>query len=158
MKKVLVLMLILGTISFLNAEDGFPDGSSSKVESESSANDFFLDEDVDDEKKIHLKKGQEIIVSVTGQGVAPTYAVSPAQSYALAKRAAIADAYRLIAEKVKGVSVEGQDTVQNMMLKRSTVRTLVTAMVRNAQIVETTYKEGLCEVEMEIKLSYAQFN
>jgi len=83
--------------------------------------------------------------------------VPPAQSYALAKRAAIADSYRLIAEKVKGVYVEGDDLVKNMMVKRSTVRTSVNAMVRNANLVETTFKDGLCEVEMEILISYGQF-
>jgi len=68
-----------------------------------------------------------------------------------------ADAYRLIAEKVKGVRIDGQDLIKNMMVKRSTVRTSVAAIVRNANIVETTFKEGLCEVEMEIVISHAQF-
>ena len=96
-------------------------------------------------------------IDVLGQGVAPTNTSSPAQAYALAKRAATADAYRLIAEKVKGVRIEGDDLVKNMMVKRSTVRTTVKAMVRNANIVETTFKDGLCEVEMEIVLSHADF-
>ena len=104
-----------------------------------------------------LSVNSDILVSVTGQGVAPMNTSSPAQAYALAKRAATADAYRLIAEKVKGVHVDGRDLIKNMMVKRSTVRTSVKAMVRNANIVETTFKEGLCEVEMEIVLSHAQF-
>ena len=44
-----------------------------------------------------------------------------------------------------------------MMVKRSTVRTSVNAMVKNASIVETTFKDGLCEVEMEIILSHSLF-
>jgi hypothetical protein len=105
-----------------------------------------------------LCRNKPIVITVTGQGVAPcSGGCSPAQSYAMAKRAAIADSYRLIAEKVKGVYVEGQDLVQNMMVKRSTVRTSVYAMVRNANIVETNFKEGLCEVEMEITIAYSQF-
>jgi hypothetical protein len=104
-----------------------------------------------------LSEKRDILISVTGQGVAPMNTSSPAQAYALAKRAATADAYRLIAEKVKGVHIDGQDLVKNMMVKRSTVRTSVAAMVRNANVVETTFKEGLCEVEMEIILSHAQF-
>lgn len=99
-----------------------------------------------------------LIISVVGQGVAPMNTTSPAQAYALAKRAATADAYRLIAEKVKGVNVDGQDLIQNMMVKRSSIRTSVQAMVRNANIVETTFKDGLCEVEMEITLSHSQFS
>lgn len=104
-----------------------------------------------------LTEQRELRISVTGQGVAPSNTISPAQAYALAKRAAVADAYRLIAEKVKGVRVDGQDLIKDMMVKRSTVRTSVDAMVRNANIVETAFKEGLCEVEMEITLSHSQF-
>jgi len=103
-----------------------------------------------------LSQNTTLHVSVIGQGVSPMNTVSPAQAYALAKRAAIADGYRMIAEKVKGVYVEGQDTIKNMMVKRSTVRTYINATVRNANIVETSFKDGLCEVEMEIVLSYAQ--
>jgi outer membrane protein FlgP len=104
-----------------------------------------------------LARDRSLRINVIGQGVAPTNTSSPAQAYALAKRAATADAYRLIAEKVKGVRVEGQDLIQNMMIKRSSVRTSVSAMVRDANVVETTFKEGLCEVEMEIILSHSQF-
>jgi hypothetical protein len=104
-----------------------------------------------------LDTNHNLLISVVGQGVAPVNTSSPAQAYALAKRAAVADAYRLIAEKVKGVRIDGQDLIKNMMVKRSTVRTSVQAMIRNANIVETTFKEGLCEVEMEIKLSRSQF-
>lgn len=103
-------------------------------------------------------QNKEIRISVIGQGVAPMNTASPAQAYALAKRAALADAYRLVAEKVQGVRVDGQDLIKNMMVKRSTVRTSVQAMVRNATVVETSFKDGLCEVEMEIVISYNQFN
>jgi len=104
-----------------------------------------------------LKKNRTMHISVIGQGVAPMNTSSPAQAYALAKRAAVADAYRAIAEKVKGVRIDGQDTIKNMMVQRSTVRTYVQAMVKNADIVETTFKEGLCEVEMEILISHSDF-
>ncbi|MCF6331586.1 MAG: LPP20 family lipoprotein [Sulfurimonas sp.] len=104
-----------------------------------------------------LKQDQTMLISVTGQGVAPMNTSSPAQAYALAKRAAIADAYRMIAEKVKGVKIDGQDLIKNMMVKRSTIRTSVQAMVKNANVVETTFKDGLCEVEMEITLSHSDF-
>ncbi len=109
------------------------------------------------EQEPTLTPAKDMRISVVGQGVAPSSTTSPAQAYALAKRAAITDAYRMIAEKVKGVRVEGQDVIKDMMVKRSTVRTHVDAMVRQANIIETTFKEGLCEVEMEIVLSHSQF-
>lgn len=111
----------------------------------------------EEKKEVLLEKDENLIISVLGQGVAPMNTYSPAQAFALAKRAAVADAYRLVAEKVKGVRIDGQDLIKNMMVKRSTIRTSVQAMVRNANIVETTFKEGLCEVEMEILISHSQF-
>jgi hypothetical protein len=95
-----------------------------------------------------LDSTHELVITVFGQGVAPTVTASPAQAYALAKRAALADGYR---------QIEGQDSIKNMMLQRSTVRTSVDAMVRGANVMDTTFKDGLCEVELEIVLSYSQF-
>ncbi|MEA1920302.1 MAG: LPP20 family lipoprotein [Campylobacterota bacterium] len=103
----------------------------------------------------HLSACHNIRVSVIGQGVSPVNTTSPAQAYALAKRAAVADAYRSIAEKISGVHVEGHDTIKNMMVTRSEVKTQVNSLIRNAHVAETTFKEGLCEVEMEIVLTYS---
>ena len=99
-----------------------------------------------------------IRISVVGQGVAPTMTSSPAQAYALAKRAAIADAYRLLAEKVKGVRIEGSDKIKNMMVQRSEVRTFVDAVIAESEIIETVFKDGLCEVEMELNIDPKQWN
>ena len=70
-----------------------------------------------------LNRRNTVVLSVVGQGVAPSSTISPAQASALAKRAAVADAYRLMAEKVNGVRIEGRDYVRNMVAKRSEVRT-----------------------------------
>ena len=107
---------------------------------------------------IILQQSSSLSISVVGQGVAPMNTTSPAQAYALAKRAAVADAYRLIAEKAKGVHIDGQDLIKDMMVKRSIIRTSVEAVIKNANIIETTFKEGLCEVEMEITLSHSDFS
>ena len=108
-------------------------------------------------KKTTPSSYKTVRINVVGQGVAPTMTSSPAQAYALAKRAAIADAYRLIAEKVKGVRVEGNDKIKNMMVQRSEVRTFVDAVIAEAEIVETIFKDGLCEVEMELTINPEQW-
>ncbi len=97
-----------------------------------------------------LSSRNTIHFQVVGQGVAPVNTVSPAQARALAKRAAIADAYRQLGEKICGVRVEGRDLIRNMMISRSTVRTQIDAMIRNARIIDTKFHDGLCEVEMEV--------
>lgn len=99
-----------------------------------------------------LSQNTTVVLSAVGQGVSPSTTISPAQSYALAKRAAIADAYRQLAEKLQGVRVEGRDYIKNMVVKRSEVKTSVAAMIRDSEIVETNFKDGLCEVNMELQV------
>ena len=149
MKKILVFITLFGTL--LQAEPGFPDEP-------------IIEEYVPEPQQRTqnpnnnlLMRNTSMTVSVVGQGVAPSFASSPAHAYALAKRAAMSDAYRLIAEKIKGVRVEGKDTIRNMAIKNSRVNTRVAAMVKNASVVETTFQDGLCEVEMEIDIDYNNF-
>lgn len=104
-----------------------------------------------------LSQNSTVVLSVVGQGVAPSSTISPAQASALAKRAAIADAYRQMAEKVNGVKIEGRDYVRNMVAKRSEVRTCVSALIKNATVVESRFKDGLFEVEMELRVAGNQW-
>jgi len=99
-----------------------------------------------------LTKDNVLVFRVIGQGVAPVSTISPAQAKALAKRAAIADAYRQLAEKISGVKIEGKDKIINMVTKKSVVRTYVNALIKNATVVDSITKDGLYEVEMELKM------
>lgn len=99
-----------------------------------------------------LTPNNVIELSAVGMGVAPESTISPSQALALAKRAAIVDAYRQLGEKMYGIRVNAQDTVRDMVLQNSTVKTKVQALIRNAEITETVYKDGLCQVSMELKL------
>ena len=99
-----------------------------------------------------LTPENEITLSAVGIGVSPENSLSPSQAFAMAKRAAIVDAYRQIGEKMYGIRVNAQDTVRDMMLQSSTIKTKVQALIRNAEVLETVYKDGLCQVTMELKL------
>jgi len=145
MKYLVVLVVLLGMTTASFAKDGFPDENIQEYQDDSSMSNHSMDID------------SIITITAVGQGVAPSFATSPAQSYALAKRAATADAYRLIAERVKGVRIDGKDTIKNMAIKSSSVNTRVAAMIRNAKVVETTFKDGLCEVELEIDINKNNF-
>jgi len=99
-----------------------------------------------------LRPSNIITIRAIGMGVAPEATISPAQALVLAKRAAIADAYRQLGEKMYGIKLNAKDTIKDAVVKNTTIRTQVTALVRNAEIQETVYKDGLCQVEMEAKL------
>jgi hypothetical protein len=105
-----------------------------------------------EEKNVALGRDNIITLSVIGQGVAPENTISPYQAVALAKKAAIADAYRMLAEKLNGVKVEGYDLVKNMVVQRSQVKTCVSSMIKHSNIVETKCAKDFCEVEMELKV------
>jgi hypothetical protein len=99
-----------------------------------------------------LRPTNIITIRSIGMGVAPENTISPAQALVLAKRAAITDAYRQLGEKMYGIKLNAKDTVKDAIVKSTLVRTQVNAIIRNAEIQETIYKDGLCQVEMEVKL------
>ncbi|MDX1809748.1 MAG: hypothetical protein R3331_09435 [Sulfurospirillaceae bacterium] len=91
--------------------------------------------------------------TVYGEGIAPMNTISPAQAIALAKRAAVSDAYRQLGEKLYGVQVNSKETVKDASLRDSRIETQVNGLIKNATITETSYKDGLFTVRMELKMS-----
>ena len=93
-------------------------------------------------------------IQVTGMGVGnPNLARTPAHASMMAKRAAIADAYRQLAEMVQGVQVDAETTVEQMMLTSDIVKTRVSAVIKGAVVVsEGELAGGGYSVTMEIPL------
>ena len=105
-------------------------------------------------QKIEQYKGlptKEFVVY--GEGIAPSNTISPAQAIALAKRAAVTDAYRQLGEKLYGVRVNAKETVKDAALKDSRIVTQVNGLIKNATITDTSYKDGLYRVRMELVMS-----
>jgi len=94
-----------------------------------------------------------IVIRAIGEGVAPIDAISPAQAQALARRAAIADAYRALGEKMYGVRLNAKDTVRDLVMRHSEIRSQVYALIRGGRIDEESFKNGLYRVTMEVKLN-----
>lgn len=94
----------------------------------------------------------ELIFTAIGEGIAPLNTVSSAQALALAKRAAITDAYRQLASKLYGVKVNGKDTVKDAMLRSSTITAQVNGLIKNASIIDENFNQGLYRVNLELKI------
>ena len=166
LKQLATLLLILGLGSTPIAAQEMTEGEDYVIEevveeapmdapaapaATSPVDDMATDEFVIPNSPI-LRPTNILTIRAIGMGVAPEVTISPAQALVLAKRAAIADAYRQLGEKMYGIRINAKDTIKDAVVKNSTVRTEITGIIRNAEIQETMYKDGLCQVEMEVKL------
>ena len=89
-------------------------------------------------------------ITATGYGV-PTTGTHGAQARYLARRAAIADAYRQLLEIIKGVQVDSETTVEMMMVTSDIIRTKVSGTVNGARVIdEKMTPDGGYEVTVQI--------
>lgn len=91
-------------------------------------------------------------VEADGFGLPPAYAVSEAQARLMARRAAIADAQRNLAEQIAGVQVDSETTVQNLQVASDVVKTRVSALIKGAKIISESAEDGAYHVVMALPL------
>jgi hypothetical protein len=91
-------------------------------------------------------------IKVTGTG-APPASGSEVQKRLMARRAAIADGYRQLAEIINGVQVDSETTVRNMVTEQDEIRLKVSALVKAAVPGQTRNQpDGGVEVDMVMPL------
>ena len=91
-------------------------------------------------------------VEADGFGLLPAYAVSEAHARLMARRAAIADAQRNLAEQIAGVQVDSETTVQNLQVASDVVKTRVSALIKGAKIISESAEDGAYHVVMALPL------
>lgn len=93
------------------------------------------------------------VITVTGYGTPPARANTPTKRFALARRAAIVDAYRYVAETIQGVNVTAESTVSDLAAENDLINTKVNALIRGAQIVsEEALPDGGYKVTMQVSM------
>jgi len=75
------------------------------------------------------------------------------QKKLMAKEAAIADAYRKLAEQVKGLQIDAQTYVRDFVAQSDEINKSVSAFIRFAKVGQPKYyDDGICEVEASLTL------
>jgi hypothetical protein len=93
-------------------------------------------------------------ISATGNGAAAVKG-NMAQARPLARRAAIADAYRNLLETIKGVKVDSSTTVENFMVSQDIIKTQVEGVVKNTRLFKEAFEpqpDGSVLATVEIRL------
>ena len=93
------------------------------------------------------------VIRATGGGVAPANARTKSQARLMARRAAVVDAYRQLAEYVGGVNIDAETTVDMAAVTSDVIQSKVKATIRGARIVsEGATGDGGYEVTMEVPM------
>lgn len=102
---------------------------------------------------INWEQGERTSIEAYGYGVANMENEGSARGKILARRAAVADAYRNLAEIIQGVQVNSETSMHNLAVQDDTVRVRVDSLVKGAEIVKETYEpNGTYRVLMRIPL------
>ena len=100
---------------------------------------------------IDWTKGAESDMTVIGIGLPPEGA--GINGVVLARRAAVVDAYRNLAELIEGVQVDAETVMGDFIVRNDMVRTQVNALIKGAKILEEgSDGEGCYFVKMRIPL------
>ena len=95
-------------------------------------------------------------IRATGYGAPPPIkpGASPGQVRLMAERAAKADAYRNLLERVKGVRIESETTVQDFIARNDVIRTRVDGVLRGARVISSrVMPDKTYEVELEVRIA-----
>jgi len=92
------------------------------------------------------------VVEATGSGAPPTApGFSEAQRRLMARRAAVVEAQRNLAETINGVHLTSYSIVQNFVLQDDTIRTTLEAFIQGARVVnERQLPDGSYEVVLRL--------
>lgn len=102
---------------------------------------------------VRWEDGERAAVEAYGYGVADTKAQSAGRARLLARRAAIADGYRNLAEIVHGVQVNAETTLRDLAVQDDTVRVRVEGLLKNVEIAKESYApDGTYSVLLRIPL------
>ena len=106
-----------------------------------------------------LRNSRVVTFHVTGKGLAPETAISKGQAELMAERAAVADGYRQLVEKLRGVYVDAYMKAGQGSVNYDMVRTSTQAWLRGAEVDDLSKADyGITEAHISLRVNFVKKN
>lgn len=138
MKKSIVLVLILLVTGFVFS------GCSAKITASDPGGDS-------------EEQQRAVTFFVIGKGLEPEDALTKGEAVLMAERAAVADGYRQLAEKLRGVYVDAYMRAGRGTVDFDLIHTQTQSWLRGAEIIEFSEgRYGITQVRMRIRINFSK--
>ncbi len=107
-----------------------------------------------------VKKQMEeasVVLRAVGKGIPPENAISKGQATLMAERAAVADGYRKLVEKVRGVFIDAYSRIGDGVIDYDIVYAETQSWIKGAEVIKMEKMENdIYEAHMRIRISVAK--
>jgi len=94
---------------------------------------------------------------VIGKGLEPEDALTKGEAVLMAERAAVADGYRQLAEKLRGVYIEAYMRAGRGTVDHDQIRTQTQSWLRGTEVIEfSDGRYGITEVRMRLRIKFSK--
>jgi hypothetical protein len=94
---------------------------------------------------------------VTGKGIAPENALNKGQAILMAEKAAVADGYRQLVERLRGVYVDAYQKTGKGVVDYDIIQTHTQAWLRGTEITEVRQADfGITEAVMRLRVNFTR--
>jgi hypothetical protein len=94
---------------------------------------------------------------VTGKGLEPETALTKGEAVIMAERAAVADGYRQLVEKLRGVYVDAYMKSGSGTVNRDLIQVRTQSWLRGAEVMELSHQEyGITTAKMRIRINFTK--
>ena len=150
-QKVKLLPIILAFTALVT----FSGITTTPVYAEPATTSVSVNVEVQQKGMVNWDKGAESDVTAIGIGLPPDNA--GARGNILARRAAVVDAQRNLAEIIKGVQIDSETILENLSVSSDIVRSKVSGLIQGARIIdEGLNPDGSYFVKMRVPMYGAQ--
>lgn len=104
-------------------------------------------------------RGSQKIVTfyVVGRGLEPENALTRGQAVLMAERAAVADGYRQLVEKIRGVYVDAQMKAGSGSVNYDVIQVHTQSWLRGTDVMELNHGDyGITEARMRLRINFAK--